>query len=79
MNANADIKHWLFLRGLSREQAHWGEFIKRCERELGWYCHAVDLPGFGSEHLRKSPLTMSEIRRDIRWHGGARLAGDVAE
>jgi pimeloyl-[acyl-carrier protein] methyl ester esterase len=76
MNAGTDIKHWLFLRGLSREQAHWGEFIKRCESELGWYCHAIDQPGFGSEHLRRSPLTISEIRRDIQRRLPSELAND---
>lgn len=60
------IKHWIFLRGLSREQAHWGDFIQRCEAELGWCCHAIDLPGFGSEHQRPSPLTIADIRRDVQ-------------
>jgi pimeloyl-[acyl-carrier protein] methyl ester esterase len=61
-----DIKHWVFLRGLGREQAHWGDFIQRCEAELGWHCHAIDLPGFGSEHQRPSPLTIADIRRDVQ-------------
>lgn len=61
-----DIKHWVFLRGLSREHAHWGDFIQRCEAELGWHCHAIDLPGFGSEHQRLSPLTIADIRRDVQ-------------
>ncbi|CAA0102860.1 2-succinyl-6-hydroxy-2,4-cyclohexadiene-1-carboxylate synthase [Zhongshania aliphaticivorans] len=60
------ITDWIFLRGLSREKAHWGNFIARCESELGWRCHAIDLPGFGSEHHRPSPLSIAEIRQDIQ-------------
>jgi pimeloyl-[acyl-carrier protein] methyl ester esterase len=69
-----DIKHWVFLRGLGREQAHWGDFIQRCEAELGWHCHVIDLPGFGSEHHRPSPLTIADIRRDVQ----RRLPQDIA-
>ena len=60
------IKDWIFLRGLSREKAHWGDFIARCETELGWRCHAIDLAGFGSEHQRPSPLSIAEIRHDVQ-------------
>jgi pimeloyl-[acyl-carrier protein] methyl ester esterase len=61
-----NIKHWLFLRGLGREQGHWGDFIQRCEVQLGWHCHCLDLPGFGSEHQRPSPTRISEIRHDLQ-------------
>lgn len=60
------IKHWVFLRGLGREQAHWGEFIASCEAQLGWQCHCIDLPGFGSEYQRRSPTQISAIRYDIQ-------------
>lgn len=57
---------WLFLRGLSREQAHWQAFIDRCSEELGWDCRALDLPGFGSEHRRLSPTRIHAIRADLQ-------------
>lgn len=64
--ASSAIKHWIFLRGLSREHAHWGDFIQRCEIELDWHCYTLDLPGFGSEHQRPSPITIAEIRQDVQ-------------
>ncbi|MFT5888958.1 MAG: pimeloyl-[acyl-carrier protein] methyl ester esterase [Zhongshania sp.] len=70
-----NIKHWVFLRGLSREQGHWGDFIARCERELGWHCYAIDLPGFGSEYQRTSPASIAAIREDVQ----ARLPSTITE
>lgn len=57
---------WIFLRGLSREQNHWGNLPQRCSDELGWHCIHLDLPGFGSENTRLSPLTIPAIRRDLQ-------------
>ena len=59
------IRRWLFLRGLSREQAHWGDFGQRCEEALGWNCSFIDLPGFGDQHALTSPLTIREIRQQL--------------
>ncbi len=59
-------RHWLFLRGLSRESGHWQPFVDDCAARLGWQCHTLDLPGFGSEHQRRSPLTIAEIRCDLQ-------------
>lgn len=58
--------HWLFLRGLSRESAHWQDFVDRCAQQLGWQCHSIDLPGFGSQYLRRSPLSIAGIRQDLQ-------------
>ncbi|MBD2858363.1 alpha/beta hydrolase [Spongiibacter sp. KMU-158] len=57
---------WLFLRGLSREHAHWGDFPERCKQELGWNCIHLDLAGFGSENHRSSPLSIPSIRADLQ-------------
>lgn len=57
--------HWVFLRGLSREQRHWGNFPERCATELGWQITHLDLPGFGDQHRRLSPRTMSAIAADL--------------
>ena len=59
-------RHWLFLRGLSRECGHWQPFVDDCAARLGWQCHTLDLPGFGSEYQRSSPLTIAEIRTDLQ-------------
>lgn len=58
--------HWLFLRGLARESGHWQGFIDDCQSQLGWHCQGLDLPGFGSEYRRPSPLSIAEIRRDLQ-------------
>ncbi len=59
-------KHWIFLRGLARESGHWLDFVNACEQQLSWQCHPLDLPGFGSEYLQRSPLTVSAIRRALQ-------------
>ena len=63
--------HWLLLRGLAREQRHWGSFVDILARTLpGDTVHRLDLPGTGTEHLRDSPLTVGGIADDVRarWH-----------
>ncbi|HEY8086659.1 MAG TPA: alpha/beta hydrolase, partial [Polyangiaceae bacterium] len=63
--------NWLFLRGLSREQRHWGSFpalFKRVVPASGaptrvW---CLDLPGTGTEHERPSPRTIEGIMEDLR-------------
>ena len=59
-------KHWLFLRGLARETGHWQTFIDQCHNRLGWQCHSLDLPGFGTQHPVLSPLSISEIRQNVQ-------------
>lgn len=58
--------HWVFLRGLSRETAHWDDFPQRCEADLGWQVECIDLPGFGDQHRRASPNNIAAIVADIR-------------
>lgn len=58
-------RHWLFLRGLSREQRHWGDFPTRCAAELGWQIQTLDLPGFGDQYRRLSPRRMDAIAADL--------------
>jgi len=57
----------LLLRGLSREQRHWGDFPQRLEKALpGVQILMLDLPGAGTEHARPSPTTIAGITEDIR-------------
>lgn len=70
---------WLLLRGLSREQRHWGAFPDILRAAMpGSRVHLLDLPGTGTEVLRTSPTTVRGIVNDLRarWlplqaaHGG---------
>lgn len=59
--------NWLFLRGLSRESGHWGNFVKVFEKEIpGAKVYHLDLPGFGTEFERRSPVRISKIVEDVR-------------
>ena len=57
---------WLLLRGLSREQRHWGTFPEELERATGEKTLCLDLPGFGTENARTSPRTIALITDDLR-------------
>ena len=60
-------RHWLFLRGLSREARHWLPFPERFEAALpGHTVHLLDLPGAGTEHTRDCPLRMADLVADVR-------------
>jgi len=71
--------HWLLLRGLAREQRHWGSFPALFARRVpGARVHCLDLPGAGTERECRSPTTVEGIAADVRgrWlslreeHGG---------
>lgn len=68
--------HWLLLRGLSREQRHWGGFPEALSKKLGAQVHCLDFPGTGTEHARQSPASVRAIADDLRgrWLPG-RAAG----
>lgn len=66
-----DPMKWLIIRGLVREQRHWGGFREDFERMLresdpSAEVHAMDFPGFGTEAHRNSPATISGIVDDLR-------------
>ncbi len=74
---------WLILRGLVREQRHWGPFKAEFERYLqardpSAAVHALDFPGFGTERARPSPFSIEEIVDDLRARWRA-LKTDPAE
>jgi pimeloyl-[acyl-carrier protein] methyl ester esterase len=59
--------HWILLRGLTREQAHWGDLRQRLSDAMpGHQFHAVDLPGTGVHYRERSPNTMSAIRSQVQ-------------
>ncbi len=58
--------NWLLLRGLVREQRHWGDFPEQLARATGGQVRTLDLPGVGTERDRPSPTTMEGIVADLR-------------
>lgn len=51
------MTNWILLRGLTRESAHWGGFPRALADALGpgHHVEALDLPGNGALHTRRSP------------------------
>ena len=53
---------WVLLRGLTREQRHWGGFPKLLAEQLpGAHIVALDLPGNGRLCAQTSPATVPEM------------------
>lgn len=58
--------HWILLRGLTREQAHWGDFPALLRSAFPEHqFHTVDLPGTGTLFRDESPDSIREIRRRV--------------
>lgn len=59
---------WVLLRGLAREQRHWGAFPARLRQRLpeADAVLAVDLPGTGTRWRDPSPATMAGIAAQVR-------------
>jgi len=65
--ANAIGRHWLLLRGLSREAAHWGEFLPLLQSRFpDARISTLDLPGTGNRYREASPCRIPEIVESIR-------------
>jgi pimeloyl-ACP methyl ester carboxylesterase len=63
---------WIFLRGLTRESRHWGNFPETFRRELpDARILMPDLPGNGVLNSHESPLRVEEMAEGLR----ARLPG----
>ncbi len=59
--------NWILLRGLTREQAHWGDFPRRLQSAFPEHrFHPVDLPGTGVHFRESSPDTIVGIREAVR-------------
>lgn len=58
--------HWILLRGLTREHAHWGSFPARLRETFPDHqFHMVDLPGTGVRYREDSPATVPAIREAV--------------
>lgn len=61
------MSRWIFLRGLSREAAHWGHFPETFRGLVGGAeILCLDLPGNGIHHAQRSPLTVAALVDDVR-------------
>lgn len=60
-------QNWLLLRGLSREAAHWGDFVGLLQARFPLaQISTLDLPGTGQRYLETSPCTVAEITESVR-------------
>ena len=55
----------VLIRGLAREQRHWGEFRQLLQQQLPNPVLAVDLPGMGQASAQSSPLEISKIAQQL--------------
>ncbi|NYE63176.1 pimeloyl-ACP methyl ester carboxylesterase [Duganella sp. 1224] len=67
---------WVLLRGLMREQRHWGRFPGQLSQALpSATIITPDLPGNGQQHLLRSPTSVADMvefcRADLRARGVA--------
>jgi len=60
-------QHWVLLRGLARESAHWGDFIPLLQAAFPTTTITMlDLPGTGCWYQETSPATIREIVEFVR-------------
>lgn len=53
---------WIFLRGLTRERRHWGDFVEQFQLSVpGSQVIALDLPGNGRLYQEPSPLCVRDM------------------
>lgn len=61
------LTDWIFIRGLVREAAHWGDFAHDFAAAFPEArVHFLDLPGNGDTNLEKTPLTVAAMTDEIR-------------
>lgn len=66
-SAEAKTTRWVFIRGLVRESAHWGDFPQRFTAGIpGAVADCLDLPGNGRYWSRESPLSIRETMESVR-------------
>ena len=71
---------WVLLRGLLREQRHWGHFPQQLAEALslsGGDLVPLDLPGMGTEASRRFPMSLEKVVDDLRERLGLRIGEKV--
>jgi pimeloyl-ACP methyl ester carboxylesterase len=65
--ADSAKQHWLLLRGLARESAHWGAFLPQLQAAFPQDCiTTLDLPGTGRFIDKSSPKRIEAIAEVVR-------------
>ena len=65
--------NWIFLRGLTRESRHWGDFVALFQHTLqAGQVMALDLPGNGRLNQQRSPLRVHDMVEHCRAELAAR-------
>ncbi len=65
-NERLNSIQWILLRGLSREQRHWGTFLDHFKTQFGSSnVTTLDLPGFGTKNQLSSPTSIEKIAKEI--------------
>lgn len=70
---------WFLLRGLTREAAHWGEFLPALR--AAWPdvdIHALDLPGAGAWHAEPWTGGVAEAMEQVRAEAARRAPATPA-
>ncbi len=67
------MRTWVFLRGLVREQGHWGNFLEQFESHIA-HAHALplDIAGNGHRHTAQSSASIAAMVEDCRAQLAAR-------
>jgi len=66
---------WILLRGWTREKRHWEDFPEHLAAFVpGAAVMAIDLPGAGQQHARKTPSSIARIVKDVRDEIAARAS-----
>lgn len=61
------MSRWVLLRGLMREQRHWGDFPAQLAQALpGAQIITPDLPGNGARHAQPSPIRVAQMVASLR-------------
>jgi len=61
------MTRWIFLRGLTRESRHWGDFPGQFQQVLpGHSVLALDLPGSGLLNVEDSPSRVADLMEHCR-------------
>lgn len=62
-----DGRSWIFLRGLTRGQGHWADFVERFRRRRpGDEVELLDLPGNGERFRERSRLDLEFVAKELR-------------
>lgn len=60
-------KNWVLLRGLIRDQRHWGAFLPMFRKAfVNDRVITIDFPGVGSRYNETSPWSIGELAEDVR-------------